>query len=71
MVNVTGNSEMLRETKLPNAAELIEEKSLIYYNFPDNRLVRIRSSIALNRIMREIRRRTRAVGALPHMTTPQ
>jgi len=54
--------------KLPKAAELIEEKieeTLTYYSYPDNHWVRIRTNNALERIMREIRRRTRVVGAFP------
>jgi len=60
--------EKLREMKLPNTAELIEEEieeTLTYYSFPDNHWVRIRTNNALERIMREIRRHTRVVGAFP------
>ena len=58
----------LREMKLPKAAELIEEKineTLTYYQYPTNHWVRIRSNNPLERLMREIRRRTRVVGAFP------
>ena len=58
----------LREMKLPKAAELVEEKmaeTLAYYQFPENHWIRIRSNNPLERIMREIRRRTRVVGAFP------
>jgi len=61
-------SQHLREMKLPKAADLIDEKigeTLTYYNYPDNHWVRIRTNNALERIMREIRRRTRVVGAFP------
>ena len=68
MIKVADICEKLREMKLPKAAELIEEKieeTLTYYSFPDNHWVRIRTNNALERIMREIRRRTRVVGAFP------
>ncbi len=58
----------LRDMKLPKAADLIEEKiheTLTYYQFPENHWVRIRSNNPLERLMREIRRRTRVVGAFP------
>ena len=58
----------LRNMKLPKAADLIEEKiheTLTYYQFPENHWVRIRSNNPLERLMREIRRRTRVVGAFP------
>ena len=58
----------LREMKLPKAAELIEQKideTLTFYQYPDNHWVRIRTNNPLERIMREIRRRTRVVGAFP------
>ena len=68
MDKATDICSKLREMKLPKAAELIEEKieeTLTYYSFPDNHWVRIRTNNALDRIMREIRRRTRVVGAFP------
>ena len=58
----------LREMKLPKAADLIEQKideTLTYYRYPTNHCVRIRSNNPLERLMREIRRRTRVVGAFP------
>ena len=61
-------ADALREMKLPKAAELIEQKideTLTYYQYPDNHGVRIRTNNPLERIMREIRRRTRVVGAFP------
>ena len=54
--------------KLPIAEELIEEtieETLTNYSYPDKHRVRIRTNNALERIMREIRRRTRVVGAFP------
>ena len=68
MIKVSDICEKLREMKLPKAAELIEEKieeTPRCYSFPDNHWVRIRTNNALERIMREIRRRTRVVGTFP------
>lgn len=61
-------AQHLREMKLPKAADLIDEKigeTLTYYKYPDTHWVRIRTNNALERIMREIRRRTRVIGAFP------
>jgi transposase-like protein len=58
----------LKAMKLGKAAELVEpaiEETLTYYDFPDNHWVRIRTNNPLERIIREIRRRTRVVGAFP------
>ena len=54
--------------KLPKAAELIEEyvgETLTYYEFPDIHWTKLRTNNPLERLMREIRRRTRVVGAFP------
>ena len=45
-------------------AETVDE-TLVYYAFPDEHWRRIRTNNPLERIMREIRRRTRVVGAFP------
>lgn len=58
----------LRDMKLRKAAELVEDKiheTLTYYHYPDTHWIRIRTNNPLERIMREIRRRTRVVGAFP------
>src|SRR5262245_30466225 len=50
------------------AAELVEmavEETLTYYAFPEEHWRRIRTNNPLERILREIRRRTRVVGAFP------
>jgi putative transposase len=58
----------LRNMRLGKAAELVETavpETLAYYAFPEERWRRIRTNNPLERIMREIRRRTRVVGAFP------
>lgn len=54
--------------KLGKAAELVEGKiieTLTYYQFPRTHWRQIRTNNPLERILREIRRRTRVVGAFP------
>ena len=41
------------------------EETLAYYAFPEEHWRRIRTNNPLERILREIRRRTRVVGAFP------
>ena len=41
------------------------EETLAYYRFPEEHWRRIRTNNPLERLMREIRRRTRVVGAFP------
>ena len=58
----------LREMKLAKAAKTVEdgvEETLSYMSFPHEHWTRIRTNNPLERIMREIRRRTRVVGAFP------
>lgn len=58
----------LRDHRLTKAAELVEsgiEETLAYYGFPEEHWRRIRTNNPLERILREIRRRTRVVGAFP------
>jgi putative transposase len=60
--------EKLRGLHLSRAAELVEmaiEETLAYYAFPEEHWRRIRTNNPLERILREIRRRTRVVGAFP------
>ena len=60
--------EKLRDSRLIGAAELVEtavEETLTYYGFPEEHWRRIRTNNPLERILREIRRRTRVVGAFP------
>lgn len=58
----------LRQLKMGKAAELVEQavaETLTYYTFPDIHWYKIRTNNPLERLMREIRRRTRVVGAFP------
>jgi transposase-like protein len=60
--------EKLEQMKLPKAADKIKsviEETLTYYGFPSVHWRKIRTNNPLERIMREIRRRTRVVGAFP------
>ncbi|MET0068010.1 MAG: IS256 family transposase [Candidatus Thiodiazotropha sp.] len=60
--------EKLRSMKLKEAANKIEnaiDETLTFYGFPAQHWRRIRTNNPLERIMREIRRRTRVVGAFP------
>src|SRR5438046_10703782 len=54
--------------RLTKAAELVEGKAhetMTYFAFPSNHWRQIKTNNPLERIIREIRRRTRAVGAFP------
>lgn len=58
----------LHDLKLKEAAASIEnglEETLTYMDFPSEHWLRIRTNNGLERIMREIRRRTRVVGTFP------
>lgn len=58
----------LKELRLKSAAELVEQKveeTLTYYGYPAVHWRQIRTNNPLERIIREIRRRTRVVGAFP------
>jgi len=58
----------LRTMKLKTAADLVEQKvaeTLTYYAYPSTHWRQIRTNNPLERIIREIRRRTRVVGAFP------
>jgi transposase-like protein len=61
-------AKKLEMMKLGKAARLLSEgiqETLSYYDFPEEHHRRIRTNNPLERIMREIRRRTRVVGAFP------
>jgi transposase-like protein len=58
----------LRTMNLQQAAQTVEqgiEETFTYYQFPREHWRRIRTNNPLERMMREIRRRTRVVGAFP------
>jgi len=58
----------LKEMKLPKAAQIVEDgaqETLSYYSYPDKHWRQLRTNNPLERIMREIRRRTRVVGSFP------
>ena len=58
----------LQQMKLAQAAQLVRdgvEETLSYYGFPREHWRCLRTNNPLERIMREIRRRTRVVGAFP------
>jgi transposase-like protein len=58
----------LEEMKLSKAAGILREgyaETLSYYDFPSEHWRSLRTNNPLERIMREIRRRTRVVGAFP------
>ena len=59
---------ILQAKKMNEAAKVLEnglEETLTYMDFPSEHWLRIRTNNGLERIMREIRRRTRVVGAFP------
>ena len=58
----------LRAMKLKEAAKKVEdsiEETLSYYDFPSEHWVKIRTNNVIERLNREIRRRTRVVGWFP------
>lgn len=58
----------LLEMKLPKAAEQVRttiEQTLSYMHYPREHWVKLKTNNPLERLMREIRRRTRVVGAFP------
>ncbi len=60
--------DKLRSQRLQRAADLVHNtvaETLAYYAFPEEHWRRIRTNNPLERLMREIRRRTRVVGAFP------
>ena len=58
----------LKEMKLADAAAIVVagiEETLYYYTFPREHWRSLRTNNPLERLLREVRRRTRAVGAFP------
>ena len=61
-------AEALRAMKLKEAAKKVEdgiEETLTYVEFPSEHWLRIRTNNVIERMNREIRRRTRVVGTFP------
>jgi transposase-like protein len=61
-------AEKMRKMKLPKAATFVEEsmiETLAYMHFPSEHWRRIRTNNPIERIMKEIKRRTKVVGAFP------
>jgi len=61
-------ADALESMKLPAAAKILREglaESVTYYRFPRKHHRSIRTNNMLERIMKEIRRRTRVVGSFP------
>ena len=68
VVKATEIVEKMNETKLHKAAFLVQEKiaeTLTYYAFPWIHWRQLKTNNMMERIMREIRRRTRVVGNFP------
>ena len=60
--------EKLKTMKLNKAEKILSdglEETLSYYQFPSEHWIKTRTNNPLERIMREIRRRTRVVGNFP------
>ena len=61
-------AQTLHAMKLSAAAKKVEEglaETLTYTNYPREHWIRIRTNNGIERIMKEIRRRTRVVGSFP------
>jgi len=61
-------ADKLREMKLASAAKKVEdgiEETLTYMDFPSQHWTRIRTNNTIERLNREIKRRTRAIGTFP------
>ena len=61
-------ADRLRELKLSRAAEIVEngvDETLAYMYFPSQHWLRIRTNNTIERVNREIKRRTGAIGAFP------
>lgn len=60
--------DKLKAMRLPKAASKVEEdvhETLSYYHFPSEHWIKLKTNNPLERLIREIRRRTRVVGAFP------
>lgn len=61
-------AQRLKELKLSRASKIVEggvEETLAYMSFPSQHWLRIRTNNTIERVNRELKRRTRAIGAFP------
>ena len=61
-------SGKLRKMKLQNAADFLDEsisETLSFYDFPSEHWRKVRTNNPLERILKEVRRRTKVIGAFP------
>ena len=61
-------AQRLKELKLSRASKIVEdgvEETLAYMYFPSQHRLRIRTNNTIERVNREIKRRTKAIGAFP------
>lgn len=68
LIKAKAVSEKLKKMKLKNAADLIEEsiiETLSFYEFPEEHWRKIRTNNPMERILKEVRRRTKVIGAFP------
>lgn len=68
LAKISAVSEKLEAMKLPKAAGLIRNgapETLSYYSFPREHWRLLKTNNMLERVMKEIRRRTRVVGSFP------
>lgn len=68
MTKASSVAKKLREMKLKGAAELLEDgasETVTYYAFPSEHWRHIKTNNPLERNLKEVRRRTRVVGAFP------
>src|ERR1700721_854729 len=63
-IHTTDRRPIVAHCKVPTSA-VSGSETLTYYAFPDIHWQKIRTNNPLERIMKEIRRRTRVVGAFP------
>ncbi len=67
-IKATAVADKLESMKLKTAAQKVREgaeETFNYYHFPSEHWRQLRTNNMLERIMREIRRRTRVVGCFP------
>ena len=68
LIKAKAVSEKLKKMKLKNAADHIEEsivETLSFYEFPEEHWRKIRTNNPMERILKEVRRRTKVIGAFP------